>query len=63
MNVWVAPVAALDGARPVTHDAGRGVRDYYWAYDGRHLVFMQDRDGDENWRLHAVESIRARAGR
>ena len=55
LNVWVAPVAAPDEARPVTHDAGRGVRDYYWTYDGRHLVFMQDHDGDENWRLHAVD--------
>lgn len=55
MNVWVAPLAAPDEARPVTHDAGRGVRGYYWAYDGQHLVFMQDRDGDENWRLHAVD--------
>ncbi len=55
MNVWVAPLDAPDAARPVTRDAGRGVRDYYWTYDGRHLVFMQDSGGDENWRLHAVD--------
>ena len=55
MNVWVAPLAAPDSARSVTRDAGRGVRDYYWTYDGRHLVFMQDSGGDENWRLHAVD--------
>ena len=55
MNVWVAPVEASANARPLTHDGGRGVRNYYWAYDGQHLVFLQDRDGDENWRLHAVD--------
>ncbi len=55
MNVWVAPLEAPDEARPVTHDAGRGVRDYYWAYDGQHLVFLQDSGGDENWRMHAVD--------
>ena len=54
MNVWTAPFAAPEEARPMTHDAKRGVRDYYWAYDGQHLLFLQDRDGDENWRLHAV---------
>ena len=55
MNVWVEPTSKPDVARPITHDAGRGVRDYYWTYDGRHLVFMQDSGGDENWRLHAVD--------
>jgi len=29
MNVWVAPLEAPDEARPVTHDAGRGVPNYY----------------------------------
>ncbi len=42
MNVWVASVEAPEEAGPVTRDARRGVRDYYWAYDGQHLVFLQD---------------------
>ncbi|HTB42599.1 MAG TPA: S9 family peptidase [Acetobacteraceae bacterium] len=54
MNVWIAPRVTPEQARAVTHDTKRGVRDYYWAYDGQHLLFLQDRDGDENWRLHAV---------
>jgi dipeptidyl aminopeptidase/acylaminoacyl peptidase len=54
MNVWIAPRDAPEQARPVTHDTKRGVRNYYWAYDGQHLLFLQDREGDENWRLHAV---------
>jgi dipeptidyl aminopeptidase/acylaminoacyl peptidase len=54
MNVWIAPRDAPDQARSVTHDTQRGVRNYYWAYDGQHLLFLQDRDGDENWRLHSV---------
>jgi dipeptidyl aminopeptidase/acylaminoacyl peptidase len=55
MNVWTAMFDAPAQAQPITHDTKRGVRDYYWAYDGRHLLFLQDRDGDENWRLHAVD--------
>lgn len=53
LNVWVGP---LDGeARPLTDDRDRGVRQYFWAHDGRHLLYLQDKGGDENWRLHAVE--------
>ncbi len=50
-----APLAEPDDARPVTRDTGRGVRIYLWAYETRHLLFLQDDDGDENWRLHAVD--------
>jgi dipeptidyl aminopeptidase/acylaminoacyl peptidase len=54
LNVWVGD---LDGERfePVTHDRGRGVRFFHWAEDGRHLLYVQDAGGDENWRLYAVE--------
>ena len=40
---------------PVTNDEKRGIRVYSWPEDGRHLICLQDRDGDENWRLYAVE--------
>ena len=53
-NVWVAPVCDPSAARPITRDRGRGILNYYWAYDGIHLVYLQDGDGDENWRLFAV---------
>ena len=53
LNVWVGD---LDGgtAGPVTHDRDRGIRSYFWAADGRHILYLQDVGGDENWRLHAV---------
>jgi dipeptidyl aminopeptidase/acylaminoacyl peptidase len=57
LNVWVAPVEALHEAQPVTNDRNRGIRMHRWTYDGRHLVYMQDRDGDENFHIHAVEPV------
>lgn len=45
-----------DDARPVTRDRDRGIRAYLWAEDGRHLLYVQDEDGNENWRLYAVEA-------
>ncbi|MBV9452795.1 MAG: PD40 domain-containing protein, partial [Rubrobacter sp.] len=54
LNVWMGPVGG-EGFEPVTNDEKRGIRVYSWAEDGRHLIYLQDRDGDENWRLYAVE--------
>jgi dipeptidyl aminopeptidase/acylaminoacyl peptidase len=60
LNVWLAPVSPETGldlasARVVTNDTDRGIRQYGWAYDGRHLLYLQDTGGDENWRLHDVD--------
>jgi dipeptidyl aminopeptidase/acylaminoacyl peptidase len=61
LNVWVAPVgdseAGVDwaAARVVTADTDRGVRVFTWAHDGRHLLYLQDAGGDENWRLYDVD--------
>ena len=54
LNVWVAPVGS-DDATPVTKDRDRGIRSYFWAHDNRHLLYIQDTGGDENWRLHGVD--------
>jgi dipeptidyl aminopeptidase/acylaminoacyl peptidase len=60
LNVWVAPLTVADGvdwaqARVVTGDTDRGIRFFGWARDGRHLIYLQDAGGDENWRLHDVD--------
>ncbi len=55
LNVWVAPLQALDSARPVTHDTGRGIRFFAWAFTNQHILYIQDKNGDENWRLFSVE--------
>jgi len=55
LNVWVAPREDLATARPVTRDTGRGIRFYGWAYTNRHILYIQDRNGDENWRLYSVD--------
>src|SRR3984885_8360697 len=59
LNVWDAPIGASGadwGAAPaVTDDTARGVRVFAWARDGRHLLYLQDTGGDENWRLYDVD--------
>ena len=41
----------------VTDDTDRGIRVFAWAHDGRHLLYLQDTGGDENWRLHDVDLV------
>ncbi len=53
LNVWVRSREGGDD-RPVTRDTHRGIRHYFWAYDGEHICTVQDRDGDENWHVYAV---------
>ena len=55
LNVWVAPRENPAGARPVTHDTRRGIRFYQWAYTGRDILYIQDKGGDENWRVYAAD--------
>ena len=54
LNVWVG---ARDGEdfRPVTRDTDRGVRWWAWAHDNRHLIYLQDQGGDEDWHLYSVD--------
>ncbi len=55
LNVWIAPVDSPLVAKPVTADTGRGIRIYFWAYNNRQIVYLQDDGGDENWVLHVVD--------
>ena len=55
LNVWLAPAGHLDQAKPITHDRQRGIRQHYWAEDSRHVLFLQDEAGDENWRVGSVD--------
>lgn len=62
LNVWVGPVDDPNAARPVTHDKKRGIHYYFWAHTNHHLLYLQDRDGDEDWHVYCVdiESLESR---
>lgn len=54
LNVFVGVIGAGDD-RPVTHDTDRGIVNYLWAHDNRHILYVRDRDGSENYRLYDVD--------
>jgi dipeptidyl aminopeptidase/acylaminoacyl peptidase len=53
LNVWIRTIGR-DDDRPLTHDRGRGIQTHFWALNDRQVLYLQDRDGDENDHLHAV---------
>jgi dipeptidyl aminopeptidase/acylaminoacyl peptidase len=55
LNVWLAPFGKLDAAKPITDDKKRGIRQHFWADDGKHVLFLQDEGGDENWRVYSID--------
>jgi dipeptidyl aminopeptidase/acylaminoacyl peptidase len=54
-NLFVARIDDLASARPVTRITDRNIAPIYrWAHTNSHIIFFQDRDGDENWRTSSV---------
>lgn len=57
LNVWEGPSDRMASMRAVTHDKHRGIRAYFWAYTSKHILYIQDKDGDENWHVYCVDLI------
>jgi dipeptidyl aminopeptidase/acylaminoacyl peptidase len=55
LNVWVAPRTDLKAAKPVTKDTHRGIRQFFWAFTNEHILYLQDKDGDEDWHVYSVD--------
>lgn len=54
-NLWVKGVdEPFDAARPVTAD-NRPVPGYFWSQDGSFLLYVQDKGGNENFHVYAVD--------
>ena len=54
LNVWIRTLGQNDD-RPVTEDTNRGIHTFAWQYDNRHILYAQDADGDENWRIYQTD--------
>ncbi len=53
LNVFARRVGT-DEEIQLTADTERPVTGYFWAIDGRRILYVQDRGGDENFHVHAV---------
>src|SRR5215203_990992 len=54
-NVWVKKTAdPFTNAKPITADTKRPIPGYFWSRDGKYILFVQDKAGDENYNVYAV---------
>ncbi len=54
LNVWVKTLGKDDDAQ-ITNDTYRGIRIHMWAHDGKHVLYLQDVGGDENWHVYSTD--------
>lgn len=52
LNIWVKTLKQ-DDDRPITHGI-KNINGFFWAKNNKHILFTQDRDGDEQWHIHKV---------
>ena len=54
-NIWVKKTAdPFTDAKPITADTKRPIPSYFWSRDGKYILFVQDKAGDENYNVYAV---------
>lgn len=53
LNIFVADTDKPLKSQPITKDKGRGIRQYFWLYDGN-IAYLKDDGGDENEQIHIV---------
>jgi dipeptidyl aminopeptidase/acylaminoacyl peptidase len=51
LNIWVRTLGKEDD-RAITSDRKRGIRNLFWQFDSKNILYAQDQNGDENWRVY-----------
>ncbi|MER3523462.1 MAG: peptidase S9 [Ignavibacteria bacterium] len=55
-NIWVKERSQpFENARPLTADTSRPITSYFWSRDSKFILYVQDKGGDENFRIYAVD--------
>ncbi len=54
LNIWVKTIGSEDD-RVITDDKKRSIVSYFWAFDSRHILYIQDMAGNENYNLYSVD--------
>lgn len=62
-NIWIKTLpASFDDAVPVTAVTERPIMSYFWSRDGKFILYVQDKGGDENFNIYAVDPKAASKG-
>ena len=56
MNIWVKKFdESFEKAKPITADTLRPIGGYFWTYDSKYVLYVQDKGGNENYNVYAVD--------
>lgn len=56
LNIWVKGFdEPFDAARPMSADTTRPVFRYGWTRDGKYLLYIQDKGGNENFHVYVID--------
>lgn len=55
-NIWVKKASEpFTAAKPVSAEATRPIRNYFWSRDSKYILYAQDAGGDENFNVYAID--------
>ena len=55
-NIWIKGRSEpFEKAKPLTADTTRPIPGYFWSHDSKYVLYVQDKGGDENYRVYAID--------
>ncbi|MEZ5425953.1 MAG: prolyl oligopeptidase family serine peptidase [Pyrinomonadaceae bacterium] len=55
-NIWVKEMGEpFENAKPLTDEKKRPIPGFFWSRDSRFILFVKDKDGDEDFNVYAVD--------
>jgi dipeptidyl aminopeptidase/acylaminoacyl peptidase len=54
LNIWAGPADDMAKAKAVTQEKVRPIPTHQWAFDNKHILYVQDKNGDENFHVYAT---------
>lgn len=55
-NIWVKKREEdFNLAKPITNDRARPISSYFWSRNSKYILYVQDKAGNENFQVYAVE--------
>ncbi|MEO1377099.1 MAG: S9 family peptidase [Cyanobacteria bacterium J06635_10] len=55
INIWVKGIdEPMSAARAITDDRNSPILAYFWSQDSKNILFIQDKGGNENFRIYSV---------
>ncbi len=54
LNIWVKTIGT-DDDHVITHETKRGIFTYWWAFNNKQILYLQDSNGNENYHLFCID--------